>query len=135
MDHGSWRRHAMADTWALDTAVKMFDTYSSLMSFPPRNRASASRSLVSDERPVCSSELWLTHQAYVTPAALDFLKRHCVSIGKMETKSTGPRNESERAFEIKAIPVIMMHGARWVLEILGRQLYKVYDCLTTMLYT
>ena len=27
------------------------------------------------------------------------------------------------------------YGARWILEILGRTVGKVYDCLTTMLYT
>ena len=30
--------------------------------------------------------------------------------------------------------VITKYGARWVLEILGASLYKVYDYLTTMLY-
>ena len=29
--------------------------------------------------------------------------------------------------------VIIMHGARWVLEIVGGMLCNVYDCLTTML--
>ena len=31
--------------------------------------------------------------------------------------------------------VITMYGARWVFEILGGSLCKVYDCFTTMLYT
>ena len=31
--------------------------------------------------------------------------------------------------------VITMYGARWVHEILRGLLCKVYDCLTTMLYT
>ena len=31
--------------------------------------------------------------------------------------------------------VITVYGARWVLEILGGSLYKVYDCLMTILYT
>ena len=31
--------------------------------------------------------------------------------------------------------VITRSGARWVLEITGGPLCKVYDCLTTMLYT
>ena len=31
--------------------------------------------------------------------------------------------------------MITMYGARWVLKILGGTLCKVYDCLTTMLYT
>ena len=31
--------------------------------------------------------------------------------------------------------VVTMYGARWVLEISEGTLCKVYDCLTTMLYT
>ena len=31
--------------------------------------------------------------------------------------------------------VISMYGTRWVLKISGGTPYKLYDCLTTMLYT
>ena len=31
--------------------------------------------------------------------------------------------------------IIPLHGARWVLEISGRTLYKVHDCLIAMLYS
>ena len=33
------------------------------------------------------------------------------------------------------IIVVTMYGARWVLELSGETLHKVYDCLTTMLYS
>ena len=31
--------------------------------------------------------------------------------------------------------VIIVYGARWVLELLGESLNKLYKCLTTILYT
>ena len=45
------------------------------------------------------------------------------------------RDEKYNIRNIVSNSVIILIGARWVLELLGGSLYKSYKCLTTVLYT